>query len=72
MNYGKSHRVNCETGEIEEVNLTPEEVIQRDKERAEAEAKVNIPAPPSEVEQLKELVSRLSQRVNDLEEGKLK
>jgi chromosome segregation ATPase len=65
-----SHAVNTLTGEITFVDLTPDEIAQRDAERAASEAEAALPKPKSELEQLRELTETLTKRVSDLEKGK--
>ena len=70
MTYEKKHVCNCTTGEIELVDLTPEEIAQRDQERADAEVEAAKPQPKSEIEHLRELTDSLLKRVSELEKGK--
>ena len=70
MTYEKKHVCNCTTGEIELVDFTPEEIAQRDQERADTEVEAAKPQPKSEIEHLRELTDSLLKRVSELEKGK--
>ncbi len=68
--YEKKHVCNVETGEIELVDLTPEEIEQRDQERAADAAEfANYQPPKTEADELRELIVNLSQQVAELKKS---
>ncbi len=64
--YQKKHVCNVTTGEIELVDLTPEEVEQRDQEREEYAIEEAKPKPKSKIEILEDTIADLAQQVAEL------
>jgi hypothetical protein len=68
MTYEKKHVCNIETGEIELVDLTPDEIAQRDAERASAEAEAELPPPKTEADELRALIADQARQIAELRE----
>ncbi len=66
MTYAKKLIHNCTTGEIELIDMTPEEIAQRDAQRAADEIELSRPQPKSELDTLKETIAELAQQVAEL------
>lgn len=66
MTYEKRQVHDIETGEIELIDLTPDEIAQRDTERAADEIELARPQPKSKIELLEDTIANLAQQVAEL------
>lgn len=68
MTYEKKQVHNIETGEITYEDMTPEEIAQRDAQRAESEVEAAMPPPKSELDELRELIAEQARQIAALQE----